>query len=374
MTIDGVSVTDRLEPRSVAELAEMVGASDDPIAPVGAGNELGFGNPLSPVRSAIDLTQLNRITEYVPADMTIHLEAGVRLGQLREVLEEQNQMLPLDPWCGTEATLGGIVSTNAQGPFRAVGTIRDWVIGMRVVHADGSVSRTGGRVVKNVTGYDLGKLYTGALGSLGIVVEMSLKLRARYGRTASARIRARNETTAWAIIEALRQSTLDPVSFLWSGPDDNEIWIRFGEDPSAVGWQLGQLTRLVPGDWKEFDLAAEDELWAQARSRYEGLLSPVLRVAARPSQLASLVERYQPRAWLAHVANGIILMSVEEGQISGVREHYPAVLERAPLELRRRVPTFGVKGAARETMLGLKQALDPTRRLNPGRHMEGETP
>lgn len=373
MTIDGVSVAERLEPRSVGELAAMVGASGDPIAPVGGGHELGFGNPLSAVRSAIDLKQLDRITEYVPADMTIHLEAGVRLGQLSEALAGRNQMLPLDPWCGPEATLGGIISTNAQGPFRAVGTIRDWVIGMQVVHADGLVSRTGGRVVKNVTGYDLGKLYTGALGSLGIVAGLSLKLRARYGRTASARIRAADETSAVTMIQRLRESPLDPVSFLWTGPD-NEIRIRFGEDPSAVAWQLGQLPHLVAGDWQEFDAEAEDELWSQARGHHDALPSPVLRVATRPSKLAGLIGRYRPRAWLAHVANGIVLMSVAEDQISAVREEYPAILERGSLDLRRRVPTFGVAGAARDTMLGLKQALDPTGRLNPGRHVEGETP
>jgi glycolate dehydrogenase FAD-binding subunit len=373
LTIDGVSVAERLEPRSVGELSELVGASAGPMVPVGAGHELGFGNPLSPVSSAIDLKRLDRITEYVPADLTIHLEAGVRLSQLREALAEQNQMLPLDPWCGPDATLGGIVSTNAQGPFRAVGTIRDWIIGMQVVHADGSLSRTGGRVVKNVTGYDLGKLYTGSLGSLGIVAGLSLKLRARYGRTASARIRAADPADAATMIGRLQQSSLDPVSFLWSGPD-NEIRIRFGEDPSAVAWQLGRLPELVAGDWEEFDADAEDELWNQARVQYEALAPPVLRVAARPSKLAGLIGRYRPRAWLAHVANGIVLMSVTEDQISAVREEYPAILERAPLDLRRRIPTFGVTGAARETMLGLKQELDPSGRLNPGRHVEGETP
>lgn len=115
-------------------------------------------------------------------------------------------------------------------------------------------------------------------------------------------------------------------------------------------------------------------MWDQARARYDALPPPVLRVATRPSKLAGLIGRYRPRAWLAHVANGIILMSVAEDQIPAIREDHRAVLERAPLDLRRRVPTFGVTGAARETMLGLKQALDPSGRLNPGRHVEGETP
>ena len=108
------------------------------------------------------------------------------LGQLEHALLENNQFLPIDPWNGPGATIGGIVAADAQGPFRATGTIRDWIIGMKVVHADGQVSKTGGRVVKNVTGYDLARLYVGSLGTLAIIVEISLKLRAKFPKTATA--------------------------------------------------------------------------------------------------------------------------------------------------------------------------------------------
>src|SRR6185503_906005 len=156
------------------------------VVPIGAGTQLEFGNPLNRADCVVSLAKLNRITTYNPAELTIHVEAGVTLGTIQAALAENNQALLLDPWNGPDATIGGIAAANAQGPLRAAGTIRDWVIGMRVVHADGRFSKTGGRVVKNVTGYDLSKMYTGSLGTLALIAEISLKVRSRFGKTATA--------------------------------------------------------------------------------------------------------------------------------------------------------------------------------------------
>ncbi len=158
MTIDGISPARTVRPQSIEELAELLTAEKGAILPVGAGTQTWFGNPLRRADCAVDLTSLSRITEYVPADLTIHVEGGVTLAQLQGALLENNQFLPLDPWNGPSATVGGIAAANAQGPYRAAGTIRDWIIGMKVVEIDGRLSKTGGRVVKNVTGYDLQKL------------------------------------------------------------------------------------------------------------------------------------------------------------------------------------------------------------------------
>src|SRR4029078_9117362 len=116
------------------------------------------------------------------------------------------QFLRVDTWNGPSATIGAIAAANAQGPYRAIGTIRDWIIGMKVVHADGRVSKTGGRVVKNVTGYDLARLYVGSLGTLAIIVEISLKLRAKFPKTATATTTCEGETQANALLTAIRRS------------------------------------------------------------------------------------------------------------------------------------------------------------------------
>src|SRR5262249_39129170 len=129
LTIDGIAPNRVLRPESIEHLAQIVSSETSSLVPVGAGTQSTFGNPLRQADCAIDLTGLSRITEYVPADLTIHVEAGVTLQQLQTALIGNKQFLPLDPWNGPKATIGGIAATNAQGPFRAAGTIRDWIIG-----------------------------------------------------------------------------------------------------------------------------------------------------------------------------------------------------------------------------------------------------
>src|SRR6185436_2725773 len=154
----------------------------------------------------------NRITTYNPAELTIHVEAGVTLGTIQDALAENRQALPLDPWNGREATICGIAAANAQGPLRGTGSIRDWIIGMTVVHADGHSSKTGGRVVKNVTGYDLAKLYTGSLGSLAVITEISFKLRPRFERTATAIAEFESQAEALTALKGLQKSPLQPIA------------------------------------------------------------------------------------------------------------------------------------------------------------------
>jgi glycolate oxidase FAD binding subunit len=368
LIIDGVDAGRVLEPKSVEELVEVVGAGDETLAPFGHGTRLAFGNPLAPIDTAIDMTGLDRVQEYVPADLTVHVEAGIRLGRLQEILSEHNQMLPLDPWCGPESTLGGIVATNSHGPFRAVGSIRDWIIGMQVVHADGRLSRTGGRVVKNVSGYDLAKLYTGSLGSLGIVTEVSLKLRSCYDATGSARIRMPDTASSIEMVRRLRAGPWDPVSFVWTGPQ-NEIRLRFGEHRKAVEWQLAELP---DGDWEVFEQEGERDLWREAGELYDALGETVIRVSVRPDSVGELIESVAPSAWLVHGSNGIVLMSVGSDLIDRLRSEYPVIVERAPLDVRRTISTFGMRGTEYQIMRDLKDALDPGARLNPGRHVDGE--
>src|SRR5688572_4800602 len=242
LQIDGIAPTTTIRPSSISDLATAIQETKGSIIPVGSATQQDFGNPLRSADTVLDLTALNRITSYNPADLTIHVEAGVTLGELQRTLEANNQFLPIDPWSGPTATIGGIAATNAQGPLRAIGTIRNWIIGMHVVHADGRASKTGGRVVKNVTGYDLAKLYTGSLGTLGVIVEISLKLRAAFPRTATAVAEFDRAADAFTAIKEIRNSPLQPVSCELTGPTLS-LLVRFGEHPSAVDWQVAHLPR-----------------------------------------------------------------------------------------------------------------------------------
>jgi len=370
LTIDGISPAKTVRPQSVEELAAWISAEKGALVPAGAGTQMFFGNPLRRADCLVDLTSLSRITEYVPADLTIHLEAGVTLERLQRTLLENNQFLPLDPWNGPSATVGGIVAANAQGPYRAAGTIRDWIIGMKVVEIDGRISKAGGRVVKNVTGYDLQKLYTGSLGTLAMIVEVSLKLRAKFARTATAIARFQDVDSAAAGVAAVRKSALQPVSCEWTGPE-NELWLRFGEDARAVEWQLKNLPPVA--DWLVVEGTPESTAWEKLRAKYNALSPVVLRAIGLPSVVHEIIKEYRPSAWISHALNGIVLMQVSSGEeVARVREKYRAVIEKAPVEVRRQTPTFGLTEAEYDLMKRMKDAFDPDGRLNPGRHVDGE--
>ena len=114
-------------------------------------------------------------------------------------------------------------------------------------------------------------------------------------------------------------------------------------------------------------------MWSEASDLYDSLGETVVRVAVLPGSVGDLVERFAPRAWLAHAANGVVFMAVEPEEIQPLRAEFPVILERAPLEVRRRIPTFGMRGTEYDIMCDLKHALDPDARLNPGRHVDGES-
>lgn len=372
LTVDGLIPQRIHRPASIAELAGIVKSEGGSITPVGGATQLHFGNPLRRFEAAVETTGLHRITAYNPADLTIHVEAGVTLETLQDALLPHNQVLPLDPWNGTGATIGGIAATNAQGPLRAVGTIRDWIIGMTVIHADGSISKTGGRVVKNVSGYDLAKLYTGSLGSLGIIAEISFKLRAAFAHTVSAVARFGDSSAALSVLGQIRERNLQPIACEWAGPEHRLI-VRFGEHPLATDWQL---KNLPPAEWTM--LAGRDEqrdLWEQLRTAYSSLGRVVVRVAGLPTQLGEMIDYCRPARWIAHGTAGILLAGFDdEASLSRVRQRHPVIIESAPLEVRRRIPTFGVPAVEHRLMKGIKDALDPEGRLNPGRHIDGEEP
>jgi len=367
--IDGIPLAKVVRPESIEDLSEIIANEKGSILPLGARTQTYFGNLLRSADCAIDLSGLRRITEYNPADLTVHVQAGVTLGQLQQALIENNQFLPLDPWNGPNATMGAIAAANAQGPFRAVGTIRDWIIGMKVVEVTGRISKAGGRVVKNVTGYDLHKLYTGSIGTLAIIAEVSLKLRAKFGRTATSIAKAADVSSAAQLVASVRHSAIEPVACEWVGPE-NEIWVRLGEHPSAVDWQL---KNLPPADWTILEGSEESAAWERLRSRYDRLAPIVLRIVGLPSSAHEIIKEYRPSAWIAHALNGIVLAEVwTAADIWRVREKYRAVIERAPLEIRRDLPSFGLKDAEYNLMNGMKHAFDPEGRLNAGRHVDGE--
>lgn len=178
--VDGLVPRAVAAPATVEEMAAVLALADRTgcaVVPRGAGTKLGLGGIPRAYDLAVSTARLDRVLEYEPADLTVTVQAGIPLARLQETLAQGRQFLPLDPPHAARATVGGIIAANASGPSRLLyGSARDLVIGTRVVHADGVVSKAGGKVVKNVAGYDLNKLYIGSLGTLGVVVELTFKV------------------------------------------------------------------------------------------------------------------------------------------------------------------------------------------------------
>ena len=181
--VDGRTPCGIVLPGSADEVARVVraaAAAGVPVVPWGGGTQMSRGTPPRDGALVVGLRRLGRVLEHEPGDLTATAEAGITLDALQAALGTGGQWLPLDPPAPGSATLGGVLAANAAGPRRqGYGTARDLVIGMRVVAADGQLIRAGGKVVKNVAGYDLVKLYIGSLGTLGIIVDATLKLRPR---------------------------------------------------------------------------------------------------------------------------------------------------------------------------------------------------
>jgi glycolate oxidase FAD binding subunit len=178
--VDGVVPTVVAFPGSVEEVSAVLAAcsaAGAAVVPWGGGVHMGLGGLPKKLDVILGLGRLNRVLDHEPGDMTSTVQAGMPLGDYQAHLSRHGQMLGLDPPGGDRSTIGGILAANASGPRRLrYGTARDQLIGVRVVHADGTVTKGGAKVVKNVTGYDMNKLYVGSLGTLGVIVEATFRL------------------------------------------------------------------------------------------------------------------------------------------------------------------------------------------------------
>src|SRR4051812_7525379 len=223
----------------VAEVSQVVreaNESNQVVIPRGGGTRMGLGFPPTAADVLLHTTNLDRVVDYEPADLTLTIEAGATLEEVQELLRPEGQFLALDPPLASQSTLGGIIASNASGPLRlAYGSARDLVIGTRVVNADGVATKAGGRVVKNVAGYDLNKLYIGSLGTVGIVVELSFKLWPLPPGQGTVFGSFDAESLA-RVLSGLLRSPLGPMSL--EALDAAAAQATLGADPGPGRWLL----------------------------------------------------------------------------------------------------------------------------------------
>jgi glycolate oxidase FAD binding subunit len=383
-----------LRPTSVAECAQVL-ALGQRLGFVGGGTALQLGNPSHPVDALLYTRGLNRIVEYAPEDQVIVAEAGVTLGELQELAAQNGQWLGVDAPESGRATLGGLVAVGAFGPRRArYGGIRELLLGVSLVRADGAVAKSGGKVVKNVAGFDLPKVLCGSLGTLGLIAEVSLRLHPLPEASATVLLRDTNASHVIDCVRRLRNAQLEPSSVvaLRSGAGRYELGIRFegfarGVDrDTLLAAELGKILslsaeRLGPADAARF-WGEQDAVRTQSELR--------ARVSALPMRLGDVEEYLAPLfaalescrfAWYASLGIGFVsgtpyataaaLEALTLARAGAARGGGALVVEAAPAELRSRFDAWGAVPSAFAIMQGMKQRFDPERRLNPGRFIGG---
>jgi glycolate oxidase FAD binding subunit len=393
----------------VAAVLTAAGEAGVPVIPWGGGTHMGLGAPPPASALVLALGRLDRVLEHEPGDLTATVEAGLTLARLQKALGQQGQWLSLDPPRPERSTVGGILGVNAFGPRRHLyGTARDLLIGCTVVTADGAIVRGGGKVVKNVAGYDLPKLVVGSFGTLGVVVEATFKLRPRPEVDRLAIVRFDDVQRAGEGVRAVMTSDLVPAALdLAYGPavaaagiDGAAAALLVGLDgvERQVAWQCGELERLCREcggrAFEVRDGAARDETWrglAEVDTRAFARPAAVMRCGVLPSQVAEVMahgmrlarEARLEAAFAAHAGMGVVravLGSASGGDVVGALGRWRdlvrsrgghALLESAPLALKERVPVWDAPGPALRVMQRIKAELDPKGLLNPGRFVGG---
>jgi glycolate oxidase FAD binding subunit len=362
----------------VAEALRAAAAEESTVRICGGGTKLGWGRP--PVSDAVDLPTLglDNIVEYNAADLTAVVQAGVRLAGAQAVFAEAGQMLAVDPalGAGDGATIGGVVAAADSGPLRhRYGGVRDQVIGIRAVLADGSVIHSGGKVIKNVAGYDLGKLFTGSFGTLGVIVEISLRLHPmpRPLITAVGKTDDPQALHDGAISLSASPVTALSLDFRWER-GEGSLLARFAGGAGRDQAQRAKVMMEAAGI--QTSLEEDDEgLWAGQRAGQRAPDGVVMKVSALPTDLARVVRAADSigAAAVGRAGLGLAWLRLEQPTAASVEAlrsllaPRPVVVLDAPADLRQEIDVWGGQP---EPLLALmrrvKERFDPTGVCNRG--------
>jgi glycolate oxidase FAD binding subunit len=380
------------------------------VIPLGSGTKRHIGLP--PVRYdvALSLRSLHGIVEYSPDDLVVIVRAGTTLAELQKVLSERNQFLPIDPPLPEQATIGGIVASAMAGPIRCLyGAVREHLLGVKVAQPDGTITRFGGKVVKNVAGYDVTKLYVGSFGTLGVIVEAAFKVRPLPEKQATlplwgdklkavetflSRLVLTDISPAFA--ELLNAAVMEQIGLTGLLAQEEPYCLLLGFDgfKEELDWWLAESQRLAtetglkagPAIWDE----AKMELRAKVRDAHAGENDVLVLKALVPSseicafaQLAQEVLGEQAGI-IAHSLNGIVRTMVSQMSDKeptdlvqtllnwAVQKGGNLVVEKAPVEWKAKLPVWGHQTEAWQLMRRLKKTLDPLNILSPGRMFASE--
>lgn len=398
-----------LAPATQAELVALVREafeSGTPLFPMGGGTSLGFGLPAKEQGMGLSLKGLNRIVDYPARDMTVTVEAGVRMQELAELVAKEGQRLSVDVPNAEQATIGGVIATNWNGPRRfGEGAIRDFVIGISAVDGRGNEFKGGGRVVKNVAGYDFCKLLTGSMGALGVITQVTLRLKPIPAQSALVACAVPDGAAAERLLCALTSSKTTPVAVeVLAGPEwrndptlaglnhdsPNALYVVVGLEGTAaeVEFMVGQLIE----EWNELGVempivvGETAAMWQRLIEFSAAGDSPlVLKANVVPSGTTAMIDaarKIDPECSVqAHAGNGVVLLKMAKFPAQGLSRALVGNLQPAAAAHLGQVvilsnpsgaemthqSAFGMTDSPLALMREVKRKFDPKDILNRGR-------
>ncbi len=401
-----------VEPTESAEVAAAVRDchdSESAVYPIGGGTSLDFGWPAKKPGIGLSLAKLNRVVDYPARDLTITVEAGITMKSLAELLASERQRLPIDVPQAEQATLGGVVATNFNGPRRlGQGSVRDYVIGISAVDGRGMGFKGGGRVVKNVAGYDFCKLLTGSLGTLGVVTQLTLRLKPIPERLAFVVCSPRDAREAEKLLAALVHSRTTPVSIellagkVWAtesafagvAPAGNSVPLFLAVALEGTEVEVRWMTEQLGREWWDQGVAVHhtlfdsdaDALMLRCIEFPAAEKSPlVLKASVVPSGVTSFIaaaQQVDPNCAIqAHAGNGIVIVRMTQPPAGGVTKGLIGSLQTAAaasqgsvvllastggVELTHR-SVWGAPSSPQSLLTAVKREFDPRNILNPDR-------
>ncbi|PLS16234.1 FAD-binding oxidoreductase [Bacillus sp. M6-12] len=402
-------------PKTEEEIANVLKYANDAgekITIMAGGTKRGYGGLTETADILLSLANYKGIVEHTVGDMTVTVKAGTPFKELSAYLAEHNQKISLDPVWPENATIGGIIAANDSGPKRlGYGSARDVVIGLRMVYPDGKIIRAGGRTVKNVAGYDMNKLFIGSMGTLGVISEVTLKLRplAKYESLILLTFPETNPEPVRSFAISLLDSTLEPVALellnpslskQLTGKDGYTLAISFEDVASSVHYQEEYIKKNKPAQteltilqqqeaqsfWERFykigpngaETAADNETAAALKIGAVNL--DVLKVIQESNMLKDSHNlAVEAHGGLGHGLCQVNLKGASDNVVSAIQQLRNsvvqlggyAVVRHLPFELRQKVDVWGDKPSHFFLMQGIKTKIDPNGVLNEKRFVGG---
>ncbi|MEL6476039.1 MAG: glycolate oxidase subunit GlcE [Pseudomonadota bacterium] len=376
-----------MTPATEAELAEAVASASGPLEIIGGGTRRGLGRPVQ-AEATLSTAALSGITLYEPGALTLVAQAGTRMAEIDAALEAEGQMLGFEPpdhraLLGSqgEPTIGGTVAVAASGPRRLqAGACRDAMIGVRFVTGEGEAVKNGGRVMKNVTGYDLVKLMAGQFGTLGVVTEIGFKLLPKPEASLTLALEGLDDATA---VSAMADAMATPFDVSGAAHLPGKTVFRVHGLAEQAAYRANELARALArfGEVTRIEGAAHETLWREIRDVeiFAGAPGAVWRLSVKPSDAPAMVESLRANRSVAAMydwAGGLVWLKTPEegdagaGAIRALTASHGghATLYRAAPATRAAIEVFEPEPAPlAQISAGLRAKFDPRGILNPGR-------